>query len=275
MSTRTLILACGALAREILALIEANRLGHVSLHCLPAQLHNHPQRIPGAVKAAIAKHRPFYDRIMVAYGDCGTGGELDRVLAEENVTRIEGVHCYAFFTGFDRFDRLADEEIGTFWLTDFLARQFDTLVWQGLGLDRHPELLSLYFGNYRRLTYLAQSDDPVCLERAQAAAQRLGLEFRHVPVGYGMLADFVQAAGREDKHGESDCGDVAGHPGPGDRQAGPQHGQARTAASLHRSDRHGGDAGEIDRYRRLSRTVAPGRPGRLRRRSGSGSAARP
>jgi len=269
-----LILACGALAREILALIEVNGLEHVKLHCLPALLHNHPQLIPAAVQEAIRKHRPDYERIFVAYGDCGTGGELDRVLAEEGVTRIEGVHCYAFFTGFDRFEKLAEEEIGTFWLTDFLARQFDTLVWQGLGIDRHPELLSLYFGNYRRIVYLAQSDDPVCLERARMAADRIGLEFCHVPVGYGVLGDFVKAAARGDVDGGSYHRPLAGHPGPGDRQAGAEDGQARAAGALFRSDRPGGDAREAHWHRRLSGAVAPERPGRRRRRPGGGSTAR-
>ncbi|HWL67569.1 MAG TPA: DUF1638 domain-containing protein [Geminicoccus sp.] len=270
----TLILACGALAREILALTRANGLAHVKLQCLPAQLHNQPQLIPQAVRDAIRRHRPDYARILVAYGDCGTGGELDRVLAEEGVRRIEGAHCYAFFTGFDRFEQLAEEEVGTFWLTDFLARQFDTLVWQGLGLDRHPDLLPLYFGNYRRIVYLAQTDDPVCLERAQAAAVRLGLEFRHVPVGFGVLDDFVKAAAGGEDDGRSHRGVLAGHPRPGDRQAGPQDRQAGAAGPFLGGDRPGGDAGEAHRYRRLSGAVAPGRTGRLRRRSGGGSAAR-
>jgi hypothetical protein len=271
---RTLILACGALAREILALIEANGLEHVKLHCLPAQLHNHPQLIPGAVQDAIRRHRQDYDRILVAYGDCGTGGELDRVLAEEGVRRIDGVHCYAFFAGFERFAKLAEEEVGTFWLTDFLARQFDTLVWQGLGIDRHPELLPLYFGNYRRVVYLAQSDDAVCLERARAAADKLGLEFQHVPVGYGMLEDFVKAAAGGEDDGGSYRGVLAGHPGPGDRPAGTEDGQARAAGALLGSDRPGGDAGEAHWHRRLSGAMAPGRPDRLRRRSGGRGAAR-
>ena len=256
MSNRTLILACGALAREILALIDVNRLDHVTLRCLPAKLHNRPQQIPHAVQDAIHRHRPLYERIMVAYGDCGTGGELDRVLAEEGVERIQGVHCYAFFTGFDRFAALAAQEIGTFWLTDFLARQFDTLVWQGLGLDRHPELLPLYFGNYRRLTYLAQSTDPVCLERAKAAANRLGLEFRYEFVGFGVLEEFVQAAGRGVADDGSDRGAVARHSRPGHHQAGPEDGQARIAVALHRGDRHGGNARQAHRNRRLSRTMA-------------------
>jgi hypothetical protein len=272
---RTLILACGALAREILALIDANQMHHVRLHCLPAQLHNHPQLIPQAVQDAIRKHRPDHERILVAYGDCGTGGELDRMLAEEGVARIEGAHCYAFFSGFDRFATMAEEEVGTFWLTDFLARQFDTLVWQGLGLDRHPELLPLYFGNYRRLVYLAQSDDAECLKRAEAAAERLGLAFGHVRVGYGVLEEFVAAAGRGEEDGRAYRRHVAGHPGPGDRQAGPQDGEARTPGAVLGSDRHGGDAGQAHRYRRLSRAVAPQHPGRLRRRSGGGSTACP
>jgi hypothetical protein len=191
---RTLLIACGALARETLAAIEANGLRHVEVTCISALLHNRPERIPEAVRAKIREHRAEYERIMVLYADCGTGGELDRVLVEEGVERIGGPHCYAFYAGQTVFEALADAEPGTFYLTDFLTRQFDTLVIEGLGLDRHPELLSLYFGNYRRLIYLAQTDDPELQAAARAAAERLGLAYEYRFTGLGELAEFVRVA---------------------------------------------------------------------------------
>jgi Protein of unknown function (DUF1638) len=191
---RTLLIACGALAREALAVLEANRLDHVELTCVSALLHNRPQKIPAAVRDKIREARGRFDRVLVLYGDCGTGGELDRVLAEEGVERIEGPHCYAFYAGQEVFDALADAEPGTFYLTDFLARQFETLVIEGLGLDRHPELLPDYFGNYTRLVYLAQTDDPELTAKAEAAAARLGLRFERRLTGLGGLAEFVVRA---------------------------------------------------------------------------------
>jgi Protein of unknown function (DUF1638) len=191
---RTLLIACGALARETLAVVEASGLSHLDVTCVSALLHNRPERIPEAVRAKIREHRQRYARILVLYGDCGTGGELDRVLAEEGVERIAGPHCYAFYAGQEVFDALADAEPGTFYLTDFLVRQFDTLVIEGLGLDRHPELLPLYFGNYRRLVYLAQTEDAELEKGARAAAERLGLEYEHRFTGLSGLAAFVRAA---------------------------------------------------------------------------------
>ena len=191
---RTLLIACGALARETLAAIEANGLRHVEVTCISALLHNRPERIPEAVREKIREHRAEFDRILVLYADCGTGGALDAVLAEEGVERIGGPHCYAFYAGQDAFAALADAEPGTFYLTDFLTRQFDTLVIEGLGLDRHPELLDMYFGNYRRLVYLAQTEDAELQAQARAAADRLGLAYEYRFTGLGELARFVRAA---------------------------------------------------------------------------------
>lgn len=182
-----LIIACGALAREIMELIRANRWEHIKVQCLPADLHNTPDRIPDAVRAKIRAARERFEHIFVAYGDCGTGGLLDEVLADEGVERIPGAHCYEFFAGPKVFAALADAEPGTFYLTDFLARHFDRLVYRGLGLDRYPELASLYFGNYRKLVYLAQIEDPTLLAKAREAANRLGLEFDYRFTGYGDL----------------------------------------------------------------------------------------
>jgi hypothetical protein len=193
---RTLLIACGALARETLAAIAASGLeDRIEVTCVSALLHNRPQRIPEAVRAKIREHRADYARILVLYGDCGTGGELDRVLTEEGVERIEGPHCYAFYAGEAVFEALSDAEPGTFYLTDFLVRQFDTLVIEGLGLDRHPELLPLYFGNYQRLVYLAQSEDGGLQAAARAAAERLGLRYEYHFTGLSGLAAFVRSAG--------------------------------------------------------------------------------
>ena len=187
---KILVIACGALAREALAL----RLDHIDVACLPAQLHNRPQRIPEAMRAKIRANRSAYDEILCLYGDCGTGGELDRVLKEEGVKRIEGAHCYAFYAGEEAFSRLAEEEPGTFFLTDFLARHFDALVIRGLGLDRFPELRDDYFGNYRRLVYLAQFDDPDIAAKARAAAERLGLAYERRFTGLDGIRAFLTGA---------------------------------------------------------------------------------
>jgi hypothetical protein len=192
---RTLLIACGALAREVLALIRLNGWTHTELACLPAHLHNRPERIPQAVRAKIRKARPQYARILVLYGDCGTGGALDQILAEEGVERIPGPHCYAFYSGLDAFLAQAEAEPACFYLTDYLVRHFERLIIQGLGLDRHPELLPLYFGNYDKLVYLAQVPDPHLEQQAKAAALRLGLAYAHRPTGYGGLDEFLQRAG--------------------------------------------------------------------------------
>jgi len=181
------VIACGALAREIAALRHANDWPYLDVRCLPAELHNRPEHIPGAVRDTIRANRGKYASIFVAYGDCGTGGELDAMLSREQVERIPGAHCYEFFAGSDTFATLADAEPGTFYLTDFLLRHFDRLVIRGLGLDRHPELAAQYFGNYRRLIYLAQVDAPERIAAARAASERLGLAFAHRVTGYGGL----------------------------------------------------------------------------------------
>jgi hypothetical protein len=185
---KILVVACGALAREVLAL----KLDHIDVACLPAQLHNHPSRIPEAMRAKIRANRGAYDEILCLYGDCGTGGELDRVLAEEGVSRIAGAHCYAFYAAEETFSRLMEEEPGTFFLTDFLARHFDALVIRGLGLDRFPELRDDYFGNYRRLVHLAQFDAPDLEAKAQAAAKRLGLAYERRFTGLDGIRAFLE-----------------------------------------------------------------------------------
>ena len=191
---RLLIIACGALAHEITALRRANRWDALDVRCLPAELHNRPEKIPAAVRALIQASRGHYQSIFVAYADCGTGGMLDKVLREEGVERIPGAHCYEFFATAPVFAALAEAEPGTFYLTDFLLRHFDRLVLQGLGLDRHPELFSSYFGNYRRLVYLAQAPKPRALEQARAIAARMGLRFEYRDTGYGTLGSALVTA---------------------------------------------------------------------------------
>ena len=189
-----LIIACGALAHEITALRRANAWDELDVRCLPAELHNRPERIPDAVRALIRSSRDRYRSIFVAYGDCGTGGLLDKVLSEEGVERIPGAHCYEFFATGPVFAALAEAEPGTFYLTDFLLRHFDRLVIRGLGLDRHPELFSTYFGNYRKLVYLAQAPEAHSQAEAREIARCMGLQFEYRQTGYGALETTLAAA---------------------------------------------------------------------------------
>jgi hypothetical protein len=188
---RTLVIACGALGRELVAIKTLNRLDHLDITCLPAIWHNTPDKIPEGVRRKIRANRARYDEILCLYGDCGTGGLLDAVLREEGVERIAGDHCYAFYAGLDRFAAMHEGEIGSFYLTDYLARHFDRLIIKGLGLDRFPQLRDSYFGHYTRLVYLAQMHDEALIAKAKAAAARLGLRFEMVTTGFGLMENFV------------------------------------------------------------------------------------
>lgn len=190
----TLVIACGALAHEIVALRRLNDWPHLEVQCLPADLHNRPEKIPEAVRGKIRAARGRFASIFVAYADCGTGGQLDAVLREEGVERIPGAHCYEFFAGSAVFEALQEAELGTFYLTDFLARHFERLVIHGMGIDRHPELLPMYFGHYRRLVYLAQTESPEATAAAESAARRLGLSFERRFTGYGVLGTSLRSA---------------------------------------------------------------------------------
>lgn len=183
---RILLLACGALAHEIVALKTANGWDHIDLQCLPAIFHNSPKKITPGIEAAVAEHRQYYDEIFVVYADCGTGGQLEATCKRLGVEMLEGPHCYSFYEGNAAFAQR--DEITAFYLTDFLVRQFDAFVWKPLGLDRHPELREAYFGNYTKLVYQAQIDDPALTEKANACAKRLGLAFERRFTGYGDLA---------------------------------------------------------------------------------------
>jgi hypothetical protein len=187
-----LLIACGALAREILDLIRLNGWDHLHLRCLPAILHNRPERIPGAVEAAIAAHAAPYERAFVVYADCGTGGRLRAACDRLGVEMIAGPHCYAFYEGLEAF--AARDEMTAFYLTDFLARQFDAFVWRPLGLDRHPELRDAYFGHYTTLVHQAQTEDPETEALARDHARRLGLAYERRLTGYGDLATALARA---------------------------------------------------------------------------------
>jgi len=195
------VIGCGALARELLEVTA--RIPGLEVACLPPDLHNRPGGIPGAVRRRIHQARADgFERIFVAYADCGTGGLLDPVLADEGVERLPGAHCYEVFAGSAEFAALADAEPGTFWLTDFLARNFERLVIRGLGIDRHPELEATYFAHYTRVVFLSQSEDPDLLVLARRAADRLGLAFEHRPTGFAHLAaPILDFAARADRQG--------------------------------------------------------------------------
>lgn len=189
---RVLLIACGALAREILAVKSANALDYLDLQCLPAIYHNHPEKIVPAVQAAVAQHGADYEKIFVVYADCGTGGLLEAACAELGIGMVAGPHCYSFFEGNDVFAKR--DEMTAFYLTDFLVRQFDAFVWEPLGLAKHPALRDMYFGNYEKLVYQAQTDDPALTEKAKTCADRLGLAFERRFTGYGDLATALQKA---------------------------------------------------------------------------------
>lgn len=197
-----LVIACGALAREIIELKRLHRWDHLHMQCIDARLHNRPALIPERLRQKIREHKKRYERIFVAYADCGTGGAIDRVIVEERVERLPGAHCYQFYAGERKFAELSEAEPGTFYLTDFLARNFENLVIRPLKLDRHPELRDAYFGNYSKLVYLSQTIDDELKLLARAAATRLGLEFEHVHCGYGSLERGLTEFLQEQDHGQ-------------------------------------------------------------------------
>jgi hypothetical protein len=184
---KLLVIACGALAHEIVWLQRLNNWNQIELQCLDAELHNRPKLIPQKLRDKIQENLGQYQSIFVAYADCGTGGEIDRVLEEENIERLPGAHCYSFYATEERFSELAEQELGTFYLTDFLVEHFDRIMIKGLKLDRHPELRDQYFAHYTRVIYLSQRQDTELEAKAKVAAEFLGLEFRHLHTGYGDL----------------------------------------------------------------------------------------
>jgi len=182
-----LVIACGALAKEITTLIDINQWSHLRVQCVPAKIHNTPEQIPDAVRTLIHKARDKYTHIYIAFADCGTGGLLDTVIQEEKVERLPGAHCYEFFAGSEAFKEMSEDALGTFYLTDFLARHFDRIIIEELGIAKHPELRDMYFGNYTKLIYLAQTDNPELIQLAQDAAKKLNLEYEYRRTDYGDL----------------------------------------------------------------------------------------
>ena len=192
---RLLVIACGMIAREVLAIKEMNGLDHLDLTCLPAEYHYYPDKIPPAMEAAIIEARAAgYRHIFAGYGDCGTGGMLDVVLERHQVARVAGPHCFAFYQGMAAFKAIGDGDMLTFYMTDFLCRQFDAFFMKPLGLDRHPELAADYFGNYEKLVDLAQTVDPELEPVAENAAAMLGLAYERRLTGYGDLPGALTAA---------------------------------------------------------------------------------
>ena len=190
------VIGCGMIAREILAVCDELGLNHIDLKCLPAMWHHHPEKIAPGVEDAIAKARAEgFKKIFVAYADCGTGGHLDKVCEKHSVERIDGPHCFSFYMGNDVFAANEDELLTCFFMTDFLARHFETFLVKPLGLDRHPQLREMYFSNYTKVIYIAQTDDPRLTKNAQEAAEFLGLDFEKRLDGYGDMIPALKALG--------------------------------------------------------------------------------
>ncbi len=184
----TRVIACGMIAREILDICTLNNLQHISLTCLPAEYHFHPEKIAPEMDKAITKAKADgYSNIFVGYADCGTVGKLDEVCEKHGVDRIAGPHCFSFYLGNEAFKNNNDDYVTTFFITDFLARHYENFLLKPLKLHKHPELRDLYFGNYERALYLAQVDDPELDELAKQIAAILKLDYERVFTGYGDL----------------------------------------------------------------------------------------
>ncbi|MEM8708216.1 MAG: DUF1638 domain-containing protein [Actinomycetota bacterium] len=195
-----LILACGALAREIRDVARLHELDNVTLECLPAILHNRPMEIPDLVRERLDRARGEYDRILLGYADCGTAGELQDIARQEGIEMLPGAHCYQFFAGEQVFDQLHGDDPTAFYLTDYLVKHFDRLIMDNLGITDHPELRDMYFGNYTKMIYLAQTDDDGLDARALACADKLGLAFERVQTTYGDLEPAVVSIATKRSH---------------------------------------------------------------------------
>ncbi len=196
-SEKVHVIACGAIAREILAVKALNGLDHLSLECLPAIWHVWPEKIAPALREKIAEARAAgHENIFIGYAECGTQGEIDRICAEERLTRLSGPHCYAFFTGTEKFLAECETEFTAFYLTDLITRQFEAFVIEPLKLDRHPELRDMVFGNYTKIVYLAQTEDAELQAKAKWAADYLKLDYEYRFTGYGDLQPELLVAAR-------------------------------------------------------------------------------
>lgn len=194
-SKKVHVIACGAIAREILAVKALNGLEHLTLECLPAIWHVWPEKIAPALREKIAEARSAgHDNIFIGYAECGTQGEVDRICREEGIERLSGPHCYAFFTGTEKFLAECETDFTAFYLTDLITRQFEAFVIEPLKLDRHPELRDMVFGNYTKIVYLAQTEDPELQAKAKWAADYLKLDYEYRFTGYGDLQPELVAA---------------------------------------------------------------------------------
>lgn len=189
--SKSLIIACGALSHEIVELIRINRWSHLELTCLPAYWHHQPDRIPSGLRKKIRENRDSYSHIYVMYGDCGTWGQIDRVVSQEGAERIEGPHCFSFLMGNNEFTEYSTDDITTFYLSDFFCRYFEKFVWEALGLDRRDDMVEFVFGNYKKIVYLAQTDDADLRQKAEDIAQRLKLDFEYRFTGYGDMGKMM------------------------------------------------------------------------------------
>lgn len=175
------MVACGALARDLHDVVQRTGWA-VDLYPLPPLLHNRPARIAAAVEELVDSLTGRYDRIAVAYADCGTYGALDEVCRRRDLRRLPGLHCYDLYAGPERIRALLDEQPGSYLLTDFLVTSFERTVVRELGLDRHPELREDYFAHYTRVVWLAVNPTPELSALAKHAAAVLGLPLQVVNV---------------------------------------------------------------------------------------------
>ena len=189
-----LIIGCGAIAHEINEIIKLNNWNNVNLQCLNADLHNTPKKLPTKIKEAIESNLKEYSKIFLAYADCGTGGLIDSMLKNYDIERLEGAHCYEFYAGSRLFKDLSDREIGTFYLTDFLVKNFKRLIIDGLGISKHPSLKDEYFKNYKNIVYLAQKHDNDLELKAKDCANYLKLEYSVHYTGLGNFEDQLNKA---------------------------------------------------------------------------------
>ncbi|MDQ6876785.1 MAG: DUF1638 domain-containing protein [Candidatus Dormibacteraeota bacterium] len=194
--TSTAFVICGALGAEVKDIVERRRWD-VDIFGLSAMLHLYPTRIVEELGKKLRALRPRYERLIVVYGDCGTSGRLEPLLAEVGASQVRGPHCYEMLAGADLFHQVSDEKPGTFFLTDWLVRNFDRAVVRGLGLDRDPELKPMLFGNYEAVLYVRQVPSPRLAAKAGDIANYLGLPLEIVDVGLGeleaRLAELVEA----------------------------------------------------------------------------------
>ena len=189
--TATAFVVCGALGREVKEIVE-RRQWDADIYGVSALLHLYPSRIVDELREKLHRLRPDYEKLVVVYGDCGMGGKLDALLEEVGAVRVPGPHCYEMYAGAERFAQIADQRPATFFLTDWLVRNFDRAVVRGLGLDRHPDLKDMLFGNYESVLFLRQVPNPKLIEKAESIAAYLELPLDVEDVGLGELEERLE-----------------------------------------------------------------------------------